>query len=342
MPQPHCIPDSERHPTVISSWMKVLLVALADQGCNADLLLQQSGLTPEQLADPDARLPLDATTRLWQLSVQALEDETLGLWVPCYSNQNTFHALGYAFMASTTLLEALQRVARFNPMVSDAARVGLENRGDTVVLSWEAVTPEHGPSLEAMEAILSLILRSSRKIKGRDFAPLSVALMRKRCADETPFREFFRSPIHFGAPRYEMVFDRADLEQPLEWGNENLARSSDRVIEDYLKQLERDSVATRLRNLLVRDMPGGTLGHEHYARELGMSVRSLQRKLSAEDTSFNQLLNETRCELACSYLSRKPRPSLTEIAFLLGFSDTSSFSRAFHRWTGVAPGAYAP
>lgn len=342
MPQSQCIPDSERHPTVISSWMKVLLLALRDHGCNADLLLQESGLTPEQLADPDARLPLGDTTRLWQLSVQALEDETIGLWVPCYSNQNTFHALGYAFMASSTLLEALQRVARFNPMVSDAARVELVVEKDTVVLSWDPVTPEHGPSLEAMEAILSLILRSSRKIRGAAFAPLSIALMRRRCADETPFREFFRCPIRFGAPRYEMVFDRADLEQPLEWGNENLARSSDRVIEDYLKQLEMGRIANQLRNLLVRDMPGGTRGHEHYARELGMSVRSLQRKLSAEGTSFNQLLNDTRCELACSYLSQQPRPSLTEIAFLLGFSDTSSFSRAFHRWTGVAPGAYAP
>ncbi|TXS92732.1 AraC family transcriptional regulator [Parahaliea maris] len=342
MPQPQCSQDVERQPTVLSSWIKVLLLALRDHGCNADLLLQESGLDHEQLADPDARLPLAATTRLWDLSVQALEDETLGLWVPCYSNQNTFHALGYAFMASSTLLEALQRVARFNAMVSDAARVELDVGENSVVLSWDLWTPDLGPSQEAMEAILSLILRSSRKIRGKDFAPLKVSLLRKRCADETPFREFFQAPIEFGADRYRMEFDRAELEQPLEWGNESLARSSDRVIEDYLKQLEMGSVATRLRNLLVRDLPGGALGHEHYARELGMSGRSLQRKLSAEGSSFNQILNETRCELACSYLGQTPRQSLTEIAFLLGFSDTSSFSRAFHRWTGVAPGAYAP
>lgn len=336
------VTDPERSPTVLCSWTKVLVLALKDRGCAVDDLVARAGLTPAHLASPDARLPLGATTRLWQLGAAALDDETLGLWVPRYSSQTTFHALGYAFMASQTLLEALRRVARFNVMVSDAARVDLTCEADTVTLSWRALSPELGPAREAMEAILSLILRSCRKIKGREFAPQGVELMRERCRDERPFREFFRAPITFGAAHYRLRFERAPLEQPLEWGNEGLARSNDRVVEDYLKRLELGSVATRLRSLLVRELPGGARGHEHYARVMGMSGRSLQRRLSAEGTSFNQLLNNTRYDLACAYLRQVPRQSLTEIAFLLGFADTSSFSRAFHRWTGVSPGAYAP
>jgi len=338
VPEP---PRQTRHPTVLCSWTKVLVLALRDNGCDIESLMTQAGLSEVQLSYPDARLPLLNNTRLWQLAVQALDDETLGLWVPCYSNQTTFHALGYAFMASQTLLEALQRVTRFNAMVSDAAEVELVCDADTVGMSWRSVAPAMGPSDEAMEAILALILRSCRKIKGREFAPLSVTLMRVACRNEQPFRDFFAAPVTFGASEYRMSFDRETLEQQLEWGNDGLARSNDRVVEDYLKRLELGSTATRLRNLLVRELPSGAQAHDNYARLMGMSGRSLQRKLNAEGSSFNQILNETRCELACSYLNQTPRQSLTEIAFLLGFSDTSSFSRAFHRWTGMAPGAYA-
>ncbi|MBN7798010.1 AraC family transcriptional regulator [Parahaliea mediterranea] len=338
---PHRQAEPGQAPTVLCSWTKVLVLALRDHGCDADALVAGAGLSLDQLAAPDARLPLAATTDLWREGVRAVGDESLGLWVPRYSSQTTFHALGYAFMASSTLLEALRRVARFNVMVSDAARVELHCDDRSVTMSWYPLAPELGPALEAMEAILSLILRSCRKIKGRDFAPEAVELMRGACRDEQPFLEFFRAPVAFGAPRYSMRFERATLEQALEWGNEDLARSNDRVVEDYLQRLELGSVATRLRGLLVRELPGGAQGHEHYARALGMSGRSLQRKLSAEGTSFNQLLNDTRLELARAYLGQEPRQSLTEIAFLLGFADTSSFSRAFHRWTGVSPGAYA-
>lgn len=330
-------------PTVLSSWLKVLVRALEDSGCDVEQLLARAGLSRAHalLAEPDARVPLPANTRLWRLAAEALADETLGLWVPRYSSQTTFHALGYAFMASQTLMEAMRRVSRFNAMVSDAARVDLDCDGGRVTLAWHLLVPASELTDEAMEAVLSLILRSCRKIRGREFSPQSVELMREHCRDPEPFRAFFKAPIEFGAGAYRLHFDRATLEQPLEWGNEGLARSNDRVVEDYLRRLELGSVATRLRNLMVRELPGGTQGCEYYARSMGMSSRSLQRRLSAEGTSFNQVMNDTRCDLACAYLQQEPRQSLTEIAFLLGFADTSSFSRAFHRWTGVAPGAYA-
>lgn len=338
---PPAVPETPAAPTVLSSWTKVLVLALSDQGCDVEQLIRRAGLCPGQLETPDARLPLAATTRLWRLGAEALGDESMGLWVPRYSSQTTFHALGYAFMASHNLLEALRRLARFHVMVSDAAGVELSVAARQVTLTWRLVTPLHGPSEEAMEAILSLILRSCRKIKGREFAPESVTLMRRQYRDRAPFDAFFRTPVNFGGNCYQMVFSRESLEEPLQWGNEGLARSNDRVVEDYLERLDLGSVATRLRSLLVRELSAGLRSCEYYARSLGMSGRSLQRRLSDEGTTFNRLLNETRCELARGYLRQRPRQSLTEIAFLLGFADTSSFSRAFHRWTGVSPGSYA-
>jgi AraC-like DNA-binding protein len=290
---------------------------------------------------PDRRFPLSATTRLWQLAARETGDENLGLWVSRHSTHTTFHALGYAFMASRTLLEAMQRVVRFNGMVSDAANVELLSIGDNYALSWALASDTLRPADEAMEAVIAAILRACRRLSGRDFHPLKVRLSRARPRLEKPFNDFFRCEIEYDALGYGLEFLGDDLERPLPESNEDLARSNDRLGEEYLARLDLGSVTTRLRTLLANELPSGIRSHENYARLLGMSGRSLQRKLSAEGTSFNQVLNETRCALAKSYLAAGQRHSLTEIAFLLGFSDASSFSRAFHRWTGVAPSAYS-
>jgi len=326
-------------PTVLGSWVRVLVTALRERGIDADALLERAGLDTTLLAMPDARFPLATTTRLWRLASQLTRDPAIGLWVSKHSRQTTFHALGYAFMASSTLLEALQRVVRFNGMVSDASEVSLHDEGDCHRLSWRSLWPDNQPTDEAMEAILALILRSCRKIHEYEFAPVSTSLMRAEPPGAGAFRDFFRGEVLFGEPAFGMSFRKADLERRLPWGNEELARSNDRVIAEYLARLEIGSIATRLGLLLVKQLPNGEMSQDYYAAALAMSPRSLQRKLDREGTSFNRVLNETRCELARSYLARSAH-TLTEIAFLLGFSDTSSFSRAFARWTGSSPSAY--
>jgi AraC-like DNA-binding protein len=337
---PAANPANCRQPTVLCSWTKVLVLALQSRGFQTDGIVIAAGLDPASFANPDARFPLACTTRLWRAAVDLVGDETIGLWVAKYSSQTTFHALGYAFMASRTLLEAMHRVVRFNGMVSDAAQVELLSEGPSYRVQWQVPPGQFGPADEAMEAILSLIIRSCRKIRGYEFAPIKVELKRPEPAAAQAYRDFFRCETVFGAPHHALAFQRDQLEEELLWANEELARSNDRVVEEYLTRLEVGSVATRLRALLTRELSAGIKSHEHYAKVLGMSGRSLQRKLKQEGTSFQQVLNETRCELAKSYLQQSDRQSLTEVAFLLGFSDTSSFSRAFRRWTKVAPSAY--
>lgn len=337
MPDATTINQSVNTPTVLSSWTRVLVTALRERGVDPDPLLLEAGLEPAKVTSPEGRFPLTATTRLWQLAAEATGEEALGLRVSKHSTHTTFHALGYAFMASRSLRDAMERVVRFNGMVSDAANVAFDEHDGTGTLSWTLLPGMLRPADEAMEAVIAAIIRACRRRTGHEFAPTRTALMRDRPQDEGSFHQFFRCEVIYGAPGYELQFRSSDLDAILPDANEELARSIDRLGDDYLARLELGSVATRLRTLLARELPSGARPHDHYAGILGLSGRSLQRKLSAEGTSFNQVLNETRCELAKSYLGSEHRQSLTEIAFLLGFSDTSSFSRAFHRWTGTAP-----
>lgn len=315
-------------------------MALRERGIDTQAMVLEAGLDPARIELPGERFPLTSTTLLWKMAVRETGDESLGLWVSKHSNHTTFHALGYAFMASKTLLEALERVVRFNEMVSDAAEVALHRNSHSIRIQWKLRPGDLRPADEAVEALIAAILRACRKLGGKDFCPLKVNLVRPVPANEQPFHSFFRCELAFSAPAYALEFRPQDLESTLPWANDDLARSNDRVAEEYLSQLEMGGVVTRLRTLFVRDLPSGVRSHNDYAKVLGMSGRSLQRKLSDEGVSFNQVLNETRCKLAKSYLASPHRLSLTEIAFLLGFSDTSSFSRAFNRWTGKAPSEY--
>lgn len=129
------------------------------------------------------------------------------------------------------------------------------------------------------------------------------------------------------------------FESRLEGANPELARLNDEVALRYLARFDRDKLNSRLRAALVEQLPRGEPSAAKLAVMLNLSLRSLQRRLADEGTSYEDLLTSTRRELALSHLADR-RYSIGEVAYLLGFADASSFNRAFKRWTGQTPGQY--
>jgi AraC-like DNA-binding protein len=167
-----------------------------------------------------------------------------------------------------------------------------------------------------------------------------VTFARPEPADPGPYRRVFRTAVRFDAPANALEYPRADLEDRLPAGNAELARGNDEVLVRYLARLESSRVSTRVQRALLEALPDGAPSKPAIARQLGMSARNLQRHLAGEGTSFKDLLNEARVDLARNYVD-EGRLSVTEIAFVLGFADTSTFSRAFKRWTGMSPREYS-
>jgi AraC-like DNA-binding protein len=193
---------------------------------------------------------------------------------------------------------------------------------------------------EASDMFWSFILRLMRHLDSEKLNPSRVDVT----IDETPeaaaaYEKFFRCPINFGCNEMALYFDTATLERELPTASHELARLSDQVVQDYLAKMDRDDIVSRVNGLLVANLPAGAYSKEDAARELHMSARTLQKRLQEADTTWRELLDGTRTELAISYL-RSGRYSLGEITFMLGFNDTSSFSRAFKRWTGKPPGSF--
>lgn len=324
--------------TVLSSWGRAIRRALDRAGVDSAALFAEAGLDAASLDDPNARYPLEQTTRLWGLSVQATGDAAFGLSVASQVNATTFHALGYALQASSTLREAFERMVRYFRLVTDAADLQFFVDGEHYCFRIRpagAVTP----APESIDAFISVFLRFCRSHLGREFSPLRVTLRRPAPASLAGYERVLRCPLEFGAEENAIWFERAPFERRLEGANPELARHNDEIVLRYLARHDKENLLVRVRGALTALLPTGVPSAEKVADTLHLSLRSLQRKLAEEGSSYETLLNETRRDLAQSYLQDR-RFSIGEITFLLGFSDTSSFTRAFRRWAGCSPSQY--
>ena len=145
--------------------------------------------------------------------------------------------------------------------------------------------------------------------------------------------------MEFSAPDNVLYFSKESLEAHLLTANPRLARINDRAITEYLAQFDKESTAMRVRAKLIGLLSAGNVTQQEVADSLHMSLRTLQRKLSDENTSYKDLLDETRKQLANQYL-RQACLSVSEVTYLLGFSEPSNFARAFKRWTGRTPSEF--
>jgi len=326
-------------PAALASWTRALRRQLDERGLDSAALCGEAGLDPARMDDPNARLPLSATTRLWRLAVNLSGDPALGLQTSRHISPTTFHALGLALAASSTLREMFQRVERYHRVVSDAMRLELHDQGDTSEVRLLLPAEHAPPAPEAIDAFTIIYVRSCRSRLGREFSPLAVYLRRPAPADPQPWLDAFRAPVHFAAQVDLLRFRRADLDIPLNDGNPELAAHNDAVLQQRMDALDPQSWSRRLREALQQCLPNGEPSAEALAHGMHLSLRTLQRHLSDEGTSYEQVLSEVRLRLALIYL-RDPGCAISETAYLLGFSDSSSFSRAFKRWSGQSPSQY--
>jgi len=318
---------------IIATWIKAIGRALDAAGCNGDALLAQAGFDRECLDGPTTRCPLVNTGRLWEIAVAATADPAFGLKVASHIKHTSFHALSYGLSASSTLKEAFERVQRYCHVASDAVEYEFYRCGSDYHFVME---PAASVPFESIDALVGAQLRMCRSLIGRDFSPLLVELRRPEPAAVEDFERLLRAPLKFGAARNRLVFDSASIERPLDGGNPELARHSDAIALQYLARMERDNIQARVRELLMQRLEISEPSQEEVAEQLYMSARTLQRKLGDSGTTYKEILDETRRELALAYLSA-PQHSVSDITHLLGFSCGSSFTRAFRRWTGQSP-----
>lgn len=326
-------------PSILASWTRALRKQIDALGLDSAALCQAAGLDPKLMDDPDARYPVSTTTRLWHLAVAASGNPALGLRVSRFVSPTTFHALGYALVASASLREVFERIVRYHPVVSDALTLEFKRVDERYEFRFNAPPDGPVPAFEALDAFAAIYVRTCRNRLGRSYAPLAVHLQRPAPQDPQPWQEVFRAPLYFDAAENLLEFACADFDSHLDDSNPQLAEHNETVLNRTLEQLQPLTWERRVRSVIEAQLPEGEPTAERVAQALHLSLRSLQRHLADEGCRFDLLLNQCRQNLALQHM-RDPRSSLSEIAYLLGFADTSSFSRAFKRWTGMTPSQY--
>ncbi|UUY06721.1 AraC family transcriptional regulator [Pseudomonas sp. J452] len=328
---------SER--TTSSSWASGIVAALELGGVDCRSLFARLGLDYAALSDADARFPQDAMTRLWHLAVEASGNPAIGLNMAKTLRPSSFNVVGYAVMSSRNLQEGFARLVRYQRIIGEGADLSFHPTPE----GYEIVLAIHGDRLpsasQSAEASLAYSLAFCRWLTGKPLSPRLASFMGPPPADMQPYREVFQCPLKFNAERYALLFERADLDAPLPSANEALAQLHDRFAGDYLARFSGSRVTHQVRQVLCRLLPQGEPKRETVAQALLLSERTLQRRLQDEGTSYQQLLDDTRRELAGQYLTQ-PNLTLLEISYLLGFADPSNFFRAFRRWFDVTPGEY--
>lgn len=303
-------------------------------------LLAAVSLDEEILADPDARVPARVVMEMLAAGVERTGDADLGLHLALAAPLADFELHAYAMRSSATLGAALERLCRYQRLIHDTASVSLERVGDCAVLRHALpgglAIPRH-----SAEFVVAAWVRVARVITGvADWAPDEAHFAHSAPGDQSELARFFHCRLRFAAGENAIRFAATELARASVAPDAALLEILERHAGSLLDRIPRAaSLADRVRRSLAERLPDGEARAASVAAGLSMSVRTLHRTLAAEGTTFSQILDQYRHERAVQALADE-RIGIAEIAFALGFSELSSFYRAFRRWTGCTPAEY--
>jgi len=316
--------------------VRPIVAGLLLHGQDVEAALTGVGLDPATIADHDARVPHRAAAELWALATEQTGVPTFGLRVVEAMDLGTFDVQIYAFISSPTLGEGLERLQRFHRLNHDAALLSIR-RTSTEAICRHRLPGGHVLPPAAAQFVLGTMVRAAREATDGRVEIREIRFEHSQPDDVSDYDRVLAAPIRFGCDANEVVLPLHALDLPLLKADPGLVAVLDRHGQALLDALPRvDSLADRVRTLLMKELQGGNPAAETIAEHLHMSVRTLARRLAEEDTSHKALLDELRSDLARRYLSDAGL-AISEVAFLLGFSEPSAFHRAFKRWTGQTP-----
>jgi AraC-like DNA-binding protein len=326
-----------REYTILVRSVSKIIEAAQAYGVEPKELYGAVNLDPSTLNDPDNRIPFAHLVALYEQAARLTGDDAFGLHIGERVDPKLFDVLGYMVVNSSTLGEALDRLVRYHAIWSEGAIFSLEISKSRVRLGYEYAEEQSDACRHDCEMTLSIAVSFSRRVTGVDWTPHEVSFRHSKPKSVIEHQRIFRAPVRFNRPANELIFDSSLLALPVMKADPGLCEILDRQAEALLAKLPRqDGLINHVRQLLTEALNGGDPRLETISQKLGISVRTLQRKLREEGTSHQDLLDEMRSDLSRRYL-REPELAICEVAYLLGFSEPSAFHRAFRRWTGLTP-----
>ncbi len=323
--------------TKLASIQLVLWNILEKYNEDPEPVFKQVHLNPALMHQPGERYSLRKIADLWEEMAKRISDPCFGLAAATCWHPSHFGTMGYAMLVSKSLRVTLERLIRFHRVISDADFGELHEEEETNSLVFTLKYQDESQySYGREDAALAWIMSVLRVNFQKPLTPVSVNLTHQKPDCSGKYYEFFQSPVHFNEPVCSFSLSLDIVDRILPSGNEELANFGDQAMASYLLSLDQGNEIGHIKKIIIDNLPSGNVTVEMVAEELGINARTLQRSLQEKNTTFSTLLTDTRMDIAKGYIQDR-HMDLTEVAFLLGFAELSTFSRSFKRWTGKSP-----
>ena len=325
------------HCTISASLLKLVYKLLEHYQQDGDSLLNSLGLSRDDLIDVNKRIPYKTVYQLWLKASELIDDRCFGLKAAEVIHPSDLNALGYAWLSSSTLRTAFERLQRFQMMLSEFANISLSESGDQFEISLR-FKDKNMVTMAQINSGLAVIMQMCRINYGHSLKPSLVFLTHEQpdCADK--YSDYFGSSVSFSQSVNKLCFPVEIMDEVLINSSSSMALMADNTIIDYLESMQEENIISKVKQAIIKQLPL-EVSIEFISSSLNMTPRTLHRHLKELNTSFKVILDDVRFDLSKQYITSQ-RYNLTEIAFQLGFSDSSSFSRAFKHWSGKSPTNY--
>lgn len=314
---------------------KLSLKLIESYGIDSSEILKKLNIEPKRINDPNARLPYSLLDDIWEEASQRIDDPAFGLRaVDCW-HPSQMGALGYAWLSSENLKNALSRFQRYSRVVSEGSFFELEETPKYLglTLHYRSISKQLPYRVDGFMAIMLAMCKANY---GKHFVPAEVHFKHSEPENTQPYTDLFQCPVYFNAENNRFIIHMVDALAPSEGAHPQLAKLHDQIMIDYLAKMDRKNIVEQVKSEIIKQLPNGNVTDSTVGQALHINDRTLQRRLKEQHTTFKTLMNEVREDLAATYI-KDTNLSLSEISFLLGFGNISSFSRAYKRWTGEPP-----
>jgi AraC-like DNA-binding protein len=306
---------------------------------NVETLLKDAKLTVQQVSDDRVRMPVKSQIRFLNLVADALQDDFLGIHLAQKVDLRELGLLYYVLASSQNLFDALRRIARYSALNNEGVRLIYRQHRNTASVAFEHVGISRISDRHQIEFFVTVLFRICRQLVGRQLTPDSISFVHRRSRLPDNLRLFFGCPVRFTRNVDEVDYAGRFLEMPVISADPFLNTLLERFCEEAItgRRARSSNWRTRVENVVVQLLPHGQAHLAEVCRQIGVSSRTLSRRLASEKLTFAKVVDNLRHDLARRYV-REPDLPNSEIAWLLGFRQASSFNHAFKRWTGRNPG----
>lgn len=332
--------ESSPEPITVSvSVLSQMFLYLDSLKVDIDAFLRSLSLDPQTVKAPDTQLPIETYLLIQDEAAGYVNDPYFGLHMGEFAEVGSWSILGYLMMNCKTLGEAMEKSGRYSRIIGNLIEAQAEMRLNKIHVQF--FTPPHAPKMSrhCFEATLSSTVRMIRNLTGVHLSPLEATFIYPKPQSISEYERVFSCPVRFGQIENSLTFDWGVITTPILMPSPGLLEHFERYAQEFLAQLERKDEHTRaVTRIILSKLDDEDLTIEKVAREMMVSVRTLQKRLEEEGVLFSDLLKDIRQRLAQKYL--RENYTVEQITYLLGFSEPSVFRKAFKKWSGITPREY--